>query len=384
MGANDIELTVLMPCLDEVETLGICISKAKNYLQQSNISGEILISDNGSTDGSQDLARKMGARVIHAKEKGYGAALWFGINNAKGKYVIMGDADDSYDFSNLDSFLNSLRSGNELVMGNRFQGGIEKGAMPPLHKFIGNPILSFLGRLFFNIPCKDFHCGMRGFNKESILKLKLHTTGMEFASEMIVSSAIKQLKIDEVPTTLSIDGRSRPPHLNTWRDGWRHLCFLLMYTPKWLFIYPSIILFILGLFTTVGLILSPVNIHGINFSNNTFFAGCLSLLISIQCISMGVVVRRYSAERGFLPSPRHKKIIDRLTLENTAFISIVIICIGLTLGLWCIYQWSIVGFSDLDSMLINRTMVLSMCLIATGVQAFFTAFVGGIISINKK
>lgn len=221
------ELTILMPCLNESLTLATCINKAQIFLKENNIDGEILIADNGSTDGSQNIAINAGAKVVNIKEKGYGAALIGGCNNALGKYVIMGDSDDSYDFLNLMPFIEKLREGYDLVMGNRFKGGIEKGAMPPLHRYLGNPVLSTIGRILYKSPIKDWHCGLRGYNRESIQKLNLQTTGMEYASEMVVMATINKLKICEVPTTLKKDGRDRPPHLNSWSDGWRHLKYLV-------------------------------------------------------------------------------------------------------------------------------------------------------------
>ena len=226
--SSPIELTILMPCLNEAETLEVCIQKARGYLERSGVAGEVLIADNGSTDGSQGIAERAGARVVRVPEKGYGHALLGGIRAARGRFVIMGDADDSYDFSKLDSFVEQLRAGADLVMGNRFAGGIEPGAMPALHKYIGNPVLSFIGRTFFSTRIRDFHCGLRGFNRERLLRLDLHTTGMEFASEVVVRSVMARYDVREVPTTLSKDGRSRPPHLRSFRDGWRHLRFLLL------------------------------------------------------------------------------------------------------------------------------------------------------------
>lgn len=244
---QEILLTVLMPCLNEAETLATCITKAQKSIAELQISGEVLIADNGSTDGSQQIAREHGARVVDIPEKGYGSALIGGIHAAKGKYIIMGDADDSYDFLSLRPFVEKLEEGYELVMGNRFKGGIAKGAMPPLHRYLGNPVLSGIGRILYRSDIGDFHCGLRGFRKESIESLHLITTGMEFASEMVVKSTINHLRITEVPTTLSPDGRNRAPHLRSWHDGWRHLKFLLIYCPKWLFLYPGIFLTILGL-----------------------------------------------------------------------------------------------------------------------------------------
>ncbi|MTA42772.1 MAG: glycosyltransferase, partial [Actinobacteria bacterium] len=254
------ELSVVLPCLNEAETLAVCIRKARASMNELGIDGEVVIADNGSTDGSQDIARSEGARVVDVPTRGYGAALIAGITDAKGTFVIMGDADDSYDLSNLGPFVEALRGGAELVMGNRFAGGIAPGAMPALHRYLGNPVLTAVGRVLFRSPVKDFHCGLRGFRRDAILELDLRTTGMEFASEMVVKATLNKLTIVEVPTTLSPDGRSRPPHLRTWRDGWRHLRFLLLYSPKWLFLYPGIVVFLLGLILGGALLRGPINV----------------------------------------------------------------------------------------------------------------------------
>ena len=237
--ADEVELTILMPCLNEAETIGRCVGKARAFLAQSGVAGEVLIADNGSTDGSQAIAESLGARVVPIAARGYGNALIGGIQTACGRFVIMGDSDDSYDFSALGGFIEKLRAGYQLVMGNRFQGGILPGAMPPLHRYVGNPILTTIGRLFFRSPCGDFHCGLRGFDRDAILALDLQAPGMEFASEMVVKATTNKLRITEVPTTLAPDGRSRPPHLHSWRDGWRHLRFLLLFSPRWLFLFPG-------------------------------------------------------------------------------------------------------------------------------------------------
>lgn len=247
-------VTVLMPCLNEAETLATCIQKAQKYFIQNHLNGEVLIADNGSNDGSQEIATQLQARVVHIKDKGYGSALQGGIAAAQGEYIIMGDADDSYDFSNLTLFIDKLNEGYQLVMGNRFKGEIKDGAMPPLHRYLGNPVLTWIGRLFFTSPCGDFHCGLRGFRKDAIESLDLRTTGMEFASEMVVKASLYRLKITEVPITLYPDGRSRPPHLRSWRDGWRHLRFLLLFSPRWLFLYPGTFLILLGLTATIILL----------------------------------------------------------------------------------------------------------------------------------
>src|ERR1700677_3068341 len=261
-----------MPCLNEAETLATCVRKAIGFLTESGIDGEVLIADNGSTDGSQQLAEAGGARVVNITEKGYGNALMGGIVAARGKYVIMGDSDDSYDFTNLMPFVDELRKGADLVMGNRFKGGIAPGAMPPLHRYLGNPVLSFVGRVFFRSKIGDFHCGLRGFSRDAIMALNLQATGMEFASEMVVKATLARQHITEVPTTLAKDGRSRPPHLHTWRDGWRHLRFLLLFSPRWLFFVPGLALLIAGL--VIGAIVAPhpFSIGGVTFDVDTLGA----------------------------------------------------------------------------------------------------------------
>jgi glycosyltransferase involved in cell wall biosynthesis len=296
-----LELTILMPCLDEAETLEICIKKAMGSLKENGIDGEVLIADNGSTDGSQAIARKMGARVVDVAERGYGAALIAGSKAAYGKYVIMGDADDSYDFSNLMPFVEELRNGADLVMGNRFRGGIEKGAMPPLHKYLGNPVLSFIGRIFFPSKIKDFHCGLRGYNREAILSLNLHTTGMEYASEMVVKATLNDLTMAEVPTTLKKDGRSRPPHLRSWHDGWRHLKFLLMHSPNWLFMYPGVVLLGLGLIGIGVLFWGPLSVGDIVFDIHTMLYAAALSIVGFNIILFSVFTKVYAVEHGYLP-----------------------------------------------------------------------------------
>ncbi len=239
---HELELSIVMPCLNEAKTIGTCIQKAMNFINEHKISGEVIIADNGSTDGSQDIALSHKARLVNVERKGYGNALKSGIEAARGKFIIMGDADDSYDFTSLMPFIEKLREGYDLVVGNRFKGGIKPGAMPLLHRYLGNPILSGLGCLFFNSPCKDFHCGLRAFSKKAVERMQLKTTGMEFASEMVMKASFYNMKVTEVPTILWPDGRDRPAHLRSWRDGWRHLRFMLMLSPRWLFFYPGLLL----------------------------------------------------------------------------------------------------------------------------------------------
>lgn len=300
------ELSILMPCLNEAETLEVCIHKAQSFLITHGIEGEVIIADNGSTDGSADLASSLGARVVQIPDKGYGEALKGGIQAAKGKYIIMGDADDSYDFSALMPFVEQLRAGKELVMGNRFKGGIKKGAMPFLHRYLGNPVLSFIGRLFFGSSIGDFHCGLRGFSAEKIKSLSLVSAGMEFASEMVVKATIFKLNIAEVPIILYPDGRSRKPHLRTWRDGWRHLVFLLMYSPRWLFFYPGISLLIFGVFGLSIIYSGTVNIDRLNFDVHTMAVAGLLVNVGLQLLFFSIFIRIFAIVNGlFPPKKRH-------------------------------------------------------------------------------
>lgn len=379
-----LELTILMPCLNEAETLATCIDKAQAYLRRTGVNGEVLIADNGSTDGSIEIARQHGARVVHVPIRGYGAALSHGIAHARGKYVIMGDSDDSYNFSQLDPFVAELRKGVDLVMGNRFRGGIAPGAMPFLHRYLGNPVLSFIGRLFFSIPIHDFHCGLRGFNRERILALRLHTTGMEFASEMVVRSALANYSIAEVPTTLSKDGRSRPPHLRTWHDGWRHLRFLLLYSPRWLFLYPGLVAFTIGALLTFALLPGPIEIgHGLTLDVHSVVAGCLTMLIGTQCMSFALVARRYAAARGLLPTKYAlKRYLSPLTLERSLIVAGVILVAGLAGVTQCLVVWRDAGFGPLRYGELIRELVVSGTGIALAMQIAFTSFLSAMLDIE--
>ena len=298
------ELSIVIPCLNESETLRICIQKCKAFIESSGINTEIIVADNGSTDGSLQIAETEKVTIISVREKGYGSALIGGINAAKGKFVIMGDADNSYDFSNLKPFVDKLREGFDLVIGNRFKGGISKNAMPLLHKYLGNPVLSFIGRLFFKIKINDFHCGLRGFSKSAFLKMELQCRGMEFASEMIVKAALKRMKITEVPTTLEKAGRSRPPHLRTWRDGWRHLRFLLLLSPAWLFLLPGMILFILGTFSSLLLISGPINYGKTIIDIHSLAYTSILIPIGLQLIFFFIFAETYGSYEGLLPFAR--------------------------------------------------------------------------------
>jgi hypothetical protein len=383
-GAGDLELTILMPCLNEAETLATCIRKARAYLEQSGIRGEVLIADNGSTDGSREIAEAEGARLQPVAERGYGAALIGGIRAARGKYIIMGDADDSYDFSSLDAFVQELRNGGELVMGNRFKGGIAPGAMPILHRLLGNPVLSFLGRLFFRIPVGDFHCGLRGFNREAIRSLDLSSPGMEFASEMVVKASLNDLDMREVPTTLSQDGRSRAPHLRTWRDGWRHLRFLLLHSPKWLFAVPGFTLLGAGLVGTAALIGGPVALGGIRLDMLTLVASCFALILGVQLLTFSVLTRVYAGEFGVLPKSKHlDRVLPFLTLERQLQLAAALCVAGIAGAVFAFWGWASHGFGDITGNTTLRWFALSLTSVAIGVQLAAAAFLASFIRLPR-
>lgn len=380
---SPLELTILMPCLNEQETIEVCVQKALAFLARANIQGEVLIADNGSTDGSQALAEAAGARVIAVKDRGYGAALKGGIAAARGKYIIMGDADDSYDFSRLDEFVAALRSGHDLVMGNRFKGGIAAGAMPPLHRYLGNPVLSWIGRLFFSIPVGDFHCGLRGFNTEAIRKLGLVTSGMEFASEMVVRSSLERLSIAEVPTTLKPDGRTRAPHLKTWRDGWRHLKFLLMYSPRWLFFIPGGLLLALGAALALALAFGSLQISsGVVLGMNSFVGACFAMIAGVQIISFGVLARTYASVTGMLPrGPRSDFIWRVFTTDTVVRIAAILLVIGLGVFGLATARWASLDFGDITDPMTPRAVISGLTLIAIAIQLGFQAFMIGVLQI---
>lgn len=378
------ELTILMPCLNEAKTLKTCISKANSFLINNNIDGEVLIADNGSTDESQEIAINTGARVVNVPEKGYGAALIGGCEAAYGKYVIMGDSDDSYDFSNLMPFVEKLREGYDLVMGNRFKGGIEKGAMPPLHKYLGNPVLSTIGRILYKSPIKDFHCGLRGYNRESILSLNLHTTGMEYASEMVVQATLHKLKICEVPTTLKKDGRDRPPHLKSWSDGWRHLTFLLMHAPNWLFLYPGILFFIIGIIFSTIIIINPIIIGTIRFDINTLLYFTISTIVGFQLIIFYLLTKKYAVITKFIPVTKFDTHILKFTMNKGIFIGAILILIGIISSIISIIIWQNNGYGDLDASKMLRLTMPILTTFVCGIQLMFSSFFLGILEIKTK
>jgi glycosyltransferase involved in cell wall biosynthesis len=375
-----------MPCLNEAETLAICIDKAQGYLRRSGVVGEIIVADNGSTDGSQQIARNHAARVVDVPDKGYGAALIGGIAAASGTYVIMGDADDSYDFSDLDAFLRRLRAGDELVMGNRFLGGIEPGAMPPLHKYLGNPVLSTIGRLFFRSPIRDFHCGLRGFDRAAIQSLRLQTTGMEFASEMVVKASLEGRRVSEVPTTLKKDGRSRPPHLRSWRDGWRHLRFLLIFSPRWLFLVPGTAAFAIGILGMLVLSLGPLVIGDIGFDvASQLYLGALAA-VGYQAVLFAILTKIFAQHEGFrIPRSRSfDRFERRISLESSALAGVALFFVGLAI---CVVQfalWASSGFGALDAVATVRAAIPAALLMILGAQTVMAGMFLGVLSVGLK
>ncbi len=354
------------------------------FLRSSAVRGEVIVADNGSTDGSLEIARAEGAKVVIVPTRGYGAALLGGIDAAEGRYVVMGDSDQSYDLANLMPFLDDLRNGADLVMGNRFRGGISPGAMPFSHRYLGNPVLSGIGRLFFPIKVGDFHCGLRAFRRDRIQALQLQTTGMEFASEMVVRSALSGYKITEVPTTLSKSGRSRPPHLRTWPDGWRHLRFLLLYSPRWLFLYPGLVLAALGAVGIVALLPGPLHVGPVRLDIHTFVGSCMALLPGVQSVTFAVVARRFAIVRGLPDSGRFPKLLGSVTPDRFLGIGASIFILSFAGLLWCLGQWVSTSLGPILDPRILRVLVLSFTGMAAGVQFVLVAFLASLIEIPYK
>jgi len=378
------EFTILMPCLNEALTVESCIQQASAYLKKKGIAGEILVADNGSTDGSQSLARAAGARVIEIADKGYGAALIGGIEAAKGRFIIMADADESYDFYDLDGFVDRLRSGYKLVIGNRFKGGIQPGAMPVLNRYLGNPILSFVGRTLFSSKVGDFHCGMRGFDRQAILELGLCAPGMEFASEMVVKASLAQISIAEVPTTLGPDGRQRAPHLRPWRDGWRHLRFMLLRSPHWLFLYPGLILTLLGLVGSAVLVARPIPILGFfTLDINALLYFSVAAVLGVQISFFGLFALALAQKlklrvaTGFL-----EKLLRHKSLEGAILVGMCFVLAGIGGAVHAILQWGDASFGSLVPTEMMRITIPSVMILAIGTQIVFGGLLLGFIEIE--
>ena len=383
------KLTIIMPCLNESATLKTCIDKAKAGAARANIGLEIIIADNGSSDGSQEIAMANGARVVNIAIKGYGAALAGGIAAASGKYIIMGDADDSYDFSDISQFVDKLRQGYELVMGCRLPRGggrIMPGAMPLKHRLLGNPVLSFIGRLFFKSPVTDFHCGLRGFTKAAVERMDLHTTGMEFASEMVIKATLLKMKVAEVPITLHPDGRDRPPHLRSWRDGWRHLRFMLMYSPKWLFLWPGLLLFITGVIFFARLWHEPLFLtESVGLGANTYLISAMSILIGFQLISFYFFTKVFAIMEGFLPGEKFlSRLFRYISLETGILVGIMVAVLGASFLAMAVWQWHRADFGGL-SYVVNRQLVIpAVTFILLGGQIVFSSFFLSILGMRRR
>jgi glycosyltransferase involved in cell wall biosynthesis len=379
------ELTILMPCLNEAETIARCVAKARGFLAHNGVVGEVVVADNGSTDDSRAIAEANGARVVTISVPGYGSALLGGICVARGTYVIMGDSDDSYDFSALEPFLDRLRAGYELVMGNRFLGGIRPGSMPLLHRYLGNPVLSALGRIFFHSPCRDFHCGLRGFRRDAILGLDLQAPGMEFASEMVVKASIQKLRITEVPTTLSPDGRNRPPHLRSWRDAWRHLRFLMLFSPRWLFLYPGFAMFVAGLLIMAWLLPQPRKVDGVTFDIHTLFYASLAVVIGFQSMAFWVFVKIYGAREGIVPpDPWFRSVVSIFTLEAGLIAAATLLVLGIGLGIYAVSSWSAEHFGQLSATEAMRFVIPSGTAILLAFQTASSAFFISVLEIRAS
>ncbi len=380
-----IEVSVVLPCLNERETVGVCVAKAMAALQSAGIHGEVLVADNGSTDDSIELAQSAGARVVNIEQRGYGNALRGGILAARGVYVLMADSDDSYDFGHIPRFVEQLRNGSDLVMGNRFLGGIHRGAMPVLHRYLGNPVLTAIGRLFFHSPSRDFHCGIRAFRKDSYDRMDIRSTGMEFASEMVVKASLLRMNVSEVATTLSPDGRSHPPHLRTWHDGWRHLRFLLMYSPRWLFLYPGIASILVGLTACFWLLPGPRRIGDVVFDVHTLAYAFGSMLVGFQLLAFAVFTKVFAITEGLLPEdPRLNRMFDFIKLETGLIVGGLFVLLGISGSLFALSTWARSSFGPITSANILRIVLLSVFALVLGPQIIFSSFFLSILGLRRR
>jgi glycosyltransferase involved in cell wall biosynthesis len=385
MDAPPLLVSVVMPCLNEAETLERCVRRAVDTLAAAGLAGEVIVADNGSTDGSQEIAVRAGARVVPVPERGYGAALLGGIAAAKGRHIVMGDADDSYDFGEVPAFVAKLEEGHDLVMGSRFRGRIEPGAMPPLHRWLGNPVLSFLGRLFFRVPVSDFHCGIRAFRKEALDRIGLKTTGMEFASEMVVKAALFGLRIGEIPVTLRKDGRSRPPHLRTWRDGWRHLRFLLMYSPRWLYLWPGLLLVLLGSGLLAWLFPGPRRVGVAILDVHAMLGAAVMVLVGVEALTFAVFAKVFAVTEGFLPEDlRFARAFRVVTLETGLAASALLLVAGFGLSASVVGDWAASGWEYLDYSVSMRRMIPGALLLILGAHGLLASFFLSILGLKRR
>jgi glycosyltransferase involved in cell wall biosynthesis len=380
-----VELTILMPCLNEAQTLATCIRKARAFVDAGGVNAEILVADNGSTDGSQRIACELGARVVPVAARGYGSAIHHGILAAHGRFIIMGDADDSYDFGEVGPMLARLRDGADLVMGNRRRGGIRSGAMPWKNRYLGNPILTAIGRLLLRCPAGDFHCGLRGFSAEAFRRMDLRTTGMEFASEMVIKATLLKMRIEEVPVTLSPDGRNRPPHLRPWRDGWRHLRFMMLFSPRWLLLYPGLLLTLTGLCGVGRLMLGPVHLGPVTLSVHTMVYFAAMVMIGFQVTLFSLFARIFAFEEGLLPEDQGLKRLHSLfTLEKGLIFGSLVLLAGLALAIGSVADWAGQSFGNLDPEHVMRLVIPATMLVTVGVQTIFSSFFFSILGLRLR
>ncbi len=383
--ATEFEVSIVMPCLNEAETLASCVQKAQRAIAQLGVSGEVVVADNGSTDGSAAIASRLGARVVEVPRRGYGRALIAGIDAARGELVIMGGADDSYDFTAIRPLIDRLRAGDDLVIGNRFAGGIERGAMPWMHRWVGNPVLTFIGHVFFHSPVGDMHCGLRGFRKAAYMAMRLRATGMEFASEMVIKASLQRMRIAEVPVTLSPDGRSRPPHLRTWRDGWRHLRFMLLFSPRWLFLYPGLALFGVGVIGGGVLGAGPRQIGSFGFDIHTLLLAGFDVLIGYQLIVFAVFTKVFAMRMGFHPpNPTYASMFRYVQLETGLVVGTLMFVIGIVGLVAAVVSWHAVGFGALDPRVTMREVIPAAVVLTLGVQTIFASFFLSILGIDVE
>jgi glycosyltransferase involved in cell wall biosynthesis len=384
-GSDEVEFSIVMPCLNEAETLATCIEKAQEGIRRAGIEAEVIVGDNGSTDGSQEIARRLGVRVVDVTQRGYGAALYGATLASRGRYVIMADADDSYDFSELGPYVEKLREGHDVVMGNRFAGGIQPGAMPWKNRYIGNPVLSGIGRLFFRAPVRDFHCGMRGFSRAAFDRLDLRTTGMEYASEMVIKATLQGMNIVEVPTTLKPDGRSRPPHLRPFRDGWRHLRFMLLYSPRWLFLFPGLVLMALGVGFGTRLYISEVHLGSVTFDVSTLVYAAAAVLVGAQAVTFAILTKAFAIAQGLLPADsRFGRLMRYASLELGLVIGAILLVAGILGAIGATYGWAEKGFGNLDPRAAIRAVVPSMVALALGFELIFASFFFSVLGLGVR
>jgi glycosyltransferase involved in cell wall biosynthesis len=381
----EIELSIVMPCLNEAETLETCIRKAAGFLAAHGVRGEVVIGDNGSTDGSVDIALRSGARVVRVAERGYGAAVYDAVQHARGRYVVMADSDDSYDLSALGPFVEKLREGFDLVMGNRFLGGIRPGAMPWKNRYIGNPILSAIGRLFFNCPARDFHCGLRGFSREAFGRMDLRTTGMEFASEMVIKATLLHLRIAEVPTTLAPDGRSRRPHLLPWRDGWRHLRFMLLYSPRWLFLVPGLGFMVLGGAGAAVLLRGDAAVGGVHLGVHTLLYAAILIAAGYQAVTFSLFTKILAISEGLLPEdPTLNRLYRHVTLESGLAVGFALLLLSAAGTLYAVYYWGSRTFGPLDPAKVLRLVIPAAFTFLLGCQTILASLFLSVLGLRIR